>query len=412
MTVKFEVFTQLTDVSKAQRLMKESLALAAGKGDVKFVAAKNYKIGGKLTSLFLVVDTSTQSKFLEHLKKQGALVAASAGVAEVTKSTTDATHKIVVKSAKGSLSANIVSTIVKPAVGNDAHFHATTPEREQAEAEHRQSEETSGTKPKTTQSGSLPESVFSEIKKRGQKDDAPLPGEGARAAVEQGGKLQKSGAPEWAKKNYKIQAKRMVIASMTPDGKIGSIYFDDGSRIRTTHGVSPTGEQHDKNRSVQFNVDEGTAQKEYLLRHPEDGGFDGYDDWLKERLTGITPSNAPKWATIIDSPLKAHDKATKGNPTGSETLIEIFKSVSGEYQGWHPSRGTATRFDTDKQTISVLRAALKHIDGLYPKPDDWAKSTPEVARIRNLRNQEFYKFVKSRSPESEIVKAMRKPEEV
>ena len=412
MTIKFEQFTQLTDVSKAQHLMKESLGLAAGHGDIKFVAAKNYKIGGKLTNLFLVVDGPTQAKFLEHLKKLGSTVPVSAGVAEVTKSTTDAKHTIVVKSAKGALSANIISTIVKPAVGNDTNFHATTPEREQAEEEQRQSESSSQSKPKTTPKPSVSEGVQSQIKARGQKDDAPLPGEGARAAKEQGGDLQKSGAPDWAKANYKLQAKRMVMASMTSDGKIGSIYFDDGSRIRTTHGVSPTSEQHEKDRSVQFNVDEGKAQKEYRLRHPEDARLKKYDDGLKERLTGINPDNAPKWATIVDSPLKAHDTAQKGAPTGSETLIEIFKSITGEYEGWHPSRGTATKFDTDKQTISVLQAAIKHIDALHPKPDDWAESTPEVARVRNSRNQEFYKFVKSRLPNSEIVKAMRKPNEV
>jgi hypothetical protein len=64
-------------------------------------------------------------------------------------------------------------------------------------------------------------------------------------------------------------------------------------------------------------------------------------------------------------------------------------------ESWHPSRGTATKFETDKQTISVLNAAIVHISGVSGPAE---------------RNQQFYDFVKSRLPN--FVQFMRRPNEV
>ncbi len=208
------------------------------------------------------------------------------------------------------------------------------------------------------------------------------------------------GVPEWAKEEYRQESKRTVICSMTPDRKIGSVYFGGEGRIRTTHGSGPERKKHENLTTIQFNINESLAIPEFKKAYPKliksKRFWKYFRQWLVQTLENVTLDNAPAWATLVDSPDTAYDLET-GSPPKDLKLFEIFKNINGEVESWHPSRGTAAKFDTDKQTISVLHAAIKHIDGMGlvdPK----------------RRNTEFYEFVKSRLPK--FVDYMRHPDEV
>ncbi|WP_392535114.1 hypothetical protein [Nostoc sp. C117] len=196
------------------------------------------------------------------------------------------------------------------------------------------------------------------------------------------------GVPTWAKEEYRAETKRTVICSMTPDGQIGSLYFDDG-RIRTTHALGPQRNTHTTER-IQFNIDERYAWQEFESEDPE--GYNSpkkhkiYLKWLQEGLDEAIKEELefPKWATLLNSPDAAHDLNT-GRPSESIKLFEIFIDTNGKIDKHHLSRGVATKFDTDKQVISVLNAAIDRIDGMGLKD------------VRE-RNTEFYKFVKARLP--------------
>jgi|GEM_PF-2716696 len=143
MAVKFDQFEKLADIPAAQRLMKESIIKAAGKGEVKYVAVSNYKIGGKAVKLFMVVEKP--DLFLAHIKKQGSTVAQSHGTAEVTL-TPDKKNQVVVKKAAGSLTNTAISGFIKAAAGTDA-FEGTTPERIKAQEEQDESDKAKRPKP-------------------------------------------------------------------------------------------------------------------------------------------------------------------------------------------------------------------------------------------------------------------------
>jgi hypothetical protein len=331
-----------TSAVDVQKLMKADLKNSVGKKAVKFIAAKNCTIGGKKIHLFILTDTP--APFEQVLKDIHPKAYRAKGTCDVTKDKESGATQVTIKTSSGQILPDAVADLMPLVVGNDKTFVA---------------------------------SYAKPTDKQGDKPSLkPTP------------KLD-TGVRQWAKDQYKAQSKRTVMASMTSDGKIGSVYFDDGSRIRTTHSVGPAKEDHDKTRSVQFNVDEAAAGVEY--QQSGQTGMD-YDTWLKQRLMGITLSNAPKWATVIERPDQAHDRALKGTPTGSETLIEIFKSINGQYEGWHPSRGTGTKFETDKQTISVLQAAIKHVDATYEKPDDHEEQDPEIVERQNEIREGFQKI--------------------
>ena len=209
------------------------------------------------------------------------------------------------------------------------------------------------------------------------------------------------GVPEWAKEEYKKDAKRTVICSMTPDGKIGSVYFGDQGRIRTTHGAGPAKESHSKLKTVQFNIDEQQALAVFQSVDPKgyasDNMWELFDEWLAGTLNRATKvDQLPGWIKLVDSPETAYD-IKNGNPPEDLKLFEIFTSINGRLEGWHPSRGTAAKFETDKQVISVLEAAIKHIDKM---------------RLKNpkQRNIQFYDFIKTRLPN--FVPYIRRPDEI
>jgi hypothetical protein len=211
---------------------------------------------------------------------------------------------------------------------------------------------------------------------------------------------QESGVPEWAKEDYQQESKRIVMASMTSDGKIGSIYFDEG-RIRTTHLAGPEKSNHSgPTKILRFNVDEPEAIKAYRAANKLDSKkrIDGrlYIRWLVAVLKDKTVDSVPTWATPVVDTKSAIDTEGEAAPDNVR-LLEIFKHVSGEVQGWHPSRGAAVQFPTDKQTLSVLQAGLDDLDKRGVKDP-------------KARNRAFYDFVVARLPN--FKQYIRDPSEV
>jgi hypothetical protein len=206
------------------------------------------------------------------------------------------------------------------------------------------------------------------------------------------------GVGDWAKEDYNKQSKRTVMTSQTPEGEIGSIYLTDG-RIRTTHPTGPKASKHGE--TIQFNVNHAKARDEYdKLRYKGSIPFNQkYNEWLANRLKDAGRFSTPSWAKRIKSPKTAHDLAKKGAPSEDVRLFEVFFKVNGDIETWHPSRGTGVKYETGQQTLAVLEAGLKHLE--TEKITDYAE-----------RNHAFYNFVKSRLPNSEIVKALRDPKTI
>lgn len=194
-------------------------------------------------------------------------------------------------------------------------------------------------------------------------------------------------------------SRRTLICSMTPDRKIGSLYFEDGVRIRTTHRNGPERNQH-RGPIMRFNIDDGAAHREFrsMLRSLflEMGSSPDFDRWLARRLTTAGAEDCPAWATRVHGPDSAFDAGDATPPPGT-VMFEIFTTARGEVSGWHVSRGIAAKFETDRRTVSVLEAALDQLS---------KNGVTEPA----ARNEVFYEFVASRLPE--FAANIRKPEEV
>ena len=202
------------------------------------------------------------------------------------------------------------------------------------------------------------------------------------------------GVPEWAKEDYIKESKKLLVCSMTPDRKIGSVYFEEG-RIRTTHVSGPAKEEHGGSDTLQFNID----QKKGIKAYKDDTGKKPTTarelySWMSRFLKDKTPDDMPDWATPFEGPQDVPNVG-KGAPPGNLKLFEIFVSVSGQVEGWHPSRGVAVQFETDKQVISVLQAGIEAIK-------DIKQAKP--------RNEAFYKFVEKRLPN--FIQYIRKPDQV
>ncbi|TVQ38043.1 MAG: hypothetical protein EA356_03410 [Geminicoccaceae bacterium] len=230
-----------------------------------------------------------------------------------------------------------------------------------------------------------------------QVDTSPSPYLPAYAEGETPAWQDEQGVPDWAKEGYRSEARRTLICSMTPDGKIGSVYFPEG-RIRTTHAAGPAKEGHSHHITLQFNLDEPAAIAVFeknVLKRPIGSETDWslFDRWLVRSLEGAKPAQLPTWATLVEGPETAHE----GRPPDELKLFEIFKKVGGAIAGWHPSRGAATKFLTDKQTIAVLEAAIAHLES----------NGIEDPKARNVA---FYDFVVGRLPR--LAEVLRQPSEV
>ena len=83
-------------------------------------------------------------------------------------------------------------------------------------------------------------------------------------------------------------------------------------------------------------------------------------------------------------------------PSDDVKLFEVFKNINGDVETWHPSRGIAAKFDTNKQVVSILHAAITYIAAVVDPAE---------------RNRKFYAFVKSRLP-GFVEQHLRAPDEV
>ena len=202
------------------------------------------------------------------------------------------------------------------------------------------------------------------------------------------------------------------------DGKIGSIYFPTG-RIRTTHKSGPEHEPDKNDRTIQrYNLKLYIAQgifdskntklysklykktdKSLTKKERKKAAKKAYDRafkrWLSKALLATPDNKLPSWIQRVTGSDTAHDNQT-GAPQDGMKLFEVFKKVSnGKVAGWHPSRGVATKFETNKQVVSVLEVAIKHIEGV---------------KDVNERNSKFYEFILHRIPD--FAKLIRKPDEI
>ena len=346
--LKPDILDKATDAAAIQKLMKADLKSRGGKKGVKFIAAKNCQIGSKTISLFIVTDTPLL--FEQVIKKKFPKAYRAKGVCDVVNGP-QGTYQVMIRSSAGQITPNTVADLVRPAVGSEKSIMASF----------EPSQTPTGLKPVITPNT--------------------------------------AGVPQWAKDDYELESVETLIASMTPDGKIGSLYFDDDGRIRTTHVHGPQRSEHEDQTTVQFNIKQSEAQAAFneahktaqppLSQRTREERNELWKTWLKAELGQATPGNVPNWAKMVTGPATAYDVSQSGTPHDMQ-LIEIFKGINGRVEGWHPSRGVAARFVTDKQTIAVLHAAIKHIDGKYAQVNALESTDPDLVKRRGEIEEEYH----------------------
>lgn len=197
-------------------------------------------------------------------------------------------------------------------------------------------------------------------------------------------------------------ADKITLMASVKNGKIGSIYFPDGSRIRTTHSQGPARETHANVNTYQFTVDDPASATAFEAANPaykDKQGVGDYwdtlDRWVAEQLKGKDVTGVPAWATPIES---ADDALPAGSSTSDaakgKILFEVFTDAQGDVVSQHPSRGVAEKLETDTETVEVLNRALQAASG----ESDAAK-----------RNEAFYAYVKQHAPA--FAAKIRTPEE-
>jgi hypothetical protein len=420
-----ETATKADDILKK---MKADLKSNLGKKNVKFVAAKNAVIGGKTIQLFIVTDKPADFEAVLKTKQPKAYRAK--GTCDIEKDKATGATKVAIKSSTGQMAADAVGRLIPAAFKGDKSFMVTFPGSDKGsllkdiqagstlkktdtldksgvseadKEQFRRDQLLKGIekKPALNKTGAPSTGGVSEATKEEYRRDQLLKDIQKKPALKPTAKPQEGGVADWAKERYRRKAQKTLIASMTPDGKIGSVYFGQKGRIRTTHGAGPEKEGHKGEKTVQFNINEKDAIPAFEKENPtlvkSKNYWDHFDQWLVKKLQNVNAKSAPAWAKLVEGPEQAHD-LNKGAPPEDLKLFEIFKRVSDDtVKSWHPSRGTATKFVTDKQTVSILEAAIKHIDG-------------QGLTDPGARNREFYNFVKSRLPK--FVQFMREPDKV
>ena len=119
MTIKS--FKEAKTKAQLQAKMKESIEKASG--DVRFVAAKDYKLAGAAMPVFMVVDKVQE--FLTEIKKQDGV---KFGEGEATVEKVGTKTKVTIKTVRGGLPAYATSTLVKLAAANDADIIGAIPD--------------------------------------------------------------------------------------------------------------------------------------------------------------------------------------------------------------------------------------------------------------------------------------------
>ncbi|RBO53007.1 hypothetical protein DSD19_11575 [Rhodovulum sp. BSW8] len=227
---------------------------------------------------------------------------------------------------------------------------------------------------------------------------------------------KETGIPKWALDELGGNEAVTLICSLK-DGIIGSVYFPEGGRIRTTHGSGPEKEQTPERVTQQFNMDMSKARKIFKDGSPKllASLYDKTDatkteeerkkeaakawdrafkSWLSNQLVKTPKEKLPDWIEPVTGPDSAFDPTT-GAPPKDRKLFEVFTTLEGVVTGWHPSRGLAAKFQTSKKVVNVLNAAIEQIKGIKDPGE---------------RNKAFYAYIEPRIPE--FAAQIRKPDQV
>lgn len=221
-----------------------------------------------------------------------------------------------------------------------------------------------------------------------------------------------TGIPEIGRDEF-LDAPITLIASMTPDGMIGSVYFPEGNRVRTTHASGPIHSNTGGRTTHQFSVSrqgvnaafkatpahaeamkipDGMARRKALSKKRKQY----IKNYLRQTVMGEAAQ--PSWVnTYIQKAEDAIDTATAGLPDADTQLYEIYLGADQELQGSHPSRGAAVQLPTTRRTAKALRDAAAHVEALDPPNEREA-------------NDAFYAFLAKAAPD--LAQRVRKADEV
>lgn len=172
------------------------------------------------------------------------------------------------------------------------------------------------------------------------------------------------------------------------NGKIGSIYFDDG-RIRGTHLDGPADERGNHALIERYNIDMRRAHRSYSAA-VKAGTHKKlkFDEWISVQLWNRDP-------TWVIKELPAPADMEEGPADRNATLFENFGNSDGNYAGYHPSRGAGEK-------KMLLRSDVDSLE----KAAEAAAAVDETAK----KNRAFYVELMTNAPE--LAPQMRMPEEI
>ncbi|WP_299680427.1 hypothetical protein [uncultured Roseobacter sp.] len=172
------------------------------------------------------------------------------------------------------------------------------------------------------------------------------------------------------------------------NGKIGSVYFDDG-RIRGTHLDGPADERGDHDLIQRYNIDMRRAYRAYsaavTARTHKKLTF---EEWISVQLW----TDEPTW--VIEE-LPAPADMTEGPADRNATLFENFGNSDADYAGYHPSRGAGEKKMLSQSDVDSLEHAAEA-----------AAAVTETAG----KNRAFYVELMENAPQ--LATEMRMPEEI
>jgi hypothetical protein len=118
----------LKSAAGAATLTKADVKSQVGKNGIKFVAAKNYPIGSKPVSLFMVTDKPAD---LVKIVRKHKSAQVSTGICNVGKN--GSVIQVSIVQSTGQIAAADIAKLVKVALGNDAGYIGKVPARGPAE---------------------------------------------------------------------------------------------------------------------------------------------------------------------------------------------------------------------------------------------------------------------------------------
>ncbi|MEP1611379.1 MAG: hypothetical protein ABJL72_05595 [Roseobacter sp.] len=129
--------------------------------------------------------------------------------------------------------------------------------------------------------------------------------------------------------------------------------------------------------------------------------------YIAKKLNVPKPSSMPAFVRLVtrgrklpscaSDAINSPDEAADMDSETTGKLLEVFCDINGRLESWHPSRGAAKKWQTNKLVISDLHAAIKRL---------------KVKTIKgaNARYIVFYIFVEQRV--LDFAKLTRKPDEI